>query len=76
MWCTTSGIKVSKWPEAFLRLLVIGKCLALGLGDMGGWGGRGGGCIIILIRINLSVWFRTEPGVGRKTLETPRDFVI
>lgn len=36
MWCTTSGIKVSKWPEAFLRLLVIGKCLALGLEDMGG----------------------------------------
>lgn len=36
MWCTTSGIKVSKWPEAFLRLLVIGKCLALGLGALGG----------------------------------------
>lgn len=35
MWCTTSGIKVLKWPEAFLRL-VIGKCLALGLEDMGG----------------------------------------
>lgn len=73
MWCTTSGIKVSKWPEAFLRLLVIAKCLALGLGDMGG---AGGGCIIILIRINLSVWFHTEPGVGRKTLETPIHFVI
>lgn len=72
MWCTTSGIKVSKWPEAFLRLLVIAKCLSLGLGDMGGRGV----CIIILIRINLSVWFHTEPGVGRKTLETARDFVI
>lgn len=49
---------------------MIGKCLALSLGDIGAV------CVFMLIRIHLSVWFHTDPVVGRKTLETSRDFVV